>query len=111
MREAMIVRGIRRRLRHDHGILTARLGGDSRQAGWPDLLAVVPTTTTVNTEGYDKPIYSYTRHVYLEVKTKTGKLRANQVAMIEQLTKRGCEVHVVRSIQEGVEAVIGRDSE
>ena len=43
------------------------------------------------------------RHIWLEVKTKSGTLRKSQAAMHRQMQKKNQKVHVVRSAEEALE--------
>ena len=61
------------------------------QTGWPDLELFVPDQSFVSGES---------RPIFLEVKSKKGRLRDTQIEILEQLRDLACHVCVVRSIDE-----------
>ena len=61
------------------------------QTGWPDLELFVPDQFFVSGES---------RPIFLEVKSKKGRLRDTQIRILEQLRDLACHVCVVRSIDE-----------
>lgn len=67
----------------EYNILTRKLNAES-QRGWPDLILLLPNGTVI----------------FLEVKTKTGKLSKLQEYTIQEIKERKGNVHVVRSTEE-----------
>ena len=61
------------------------------QKGWPDLELFVPDQSFIS--GTGKPIF-------LEVKSKKGRLRETQIETLERLRDLACHICVVRSIDE-----------
>mgnify|MGYP003669924713 FL=1 len=61
------------------------------QTGWPDLELFVSDQSFISGTG---------RPIFLEVKSKKGRLRDTQIEILEQLRDLACHVCVVRSIDE-----------
>lgn len=91
--ESSLVRGIVRAIRRHHPHAYVRKFADQFTRGLPDLIAIVPRP--------DGP----GRVVFLEVKSPRGKTTAIQQAEHAAIRQAGCEVAVVRSAEEALEAV------
>jgi hypothetical protein len=66
-----------------HSILAVKTDSTSTR-GWPDLTAIFPTGETV----------------FVELKTKTGRLSESQKAIHSRIQQQGAIVYVVRTIEE-----------
>lgn len=67
----------------EYGILAFKTVAVGRR-GFPDLTLILPGGVVV----------------FIELKTKTGKLRPNQIIIRDKLLKQGANIHVIRSVEE-----------
>lgn len=65
------------------GVLAVKVDSTSRR-GWPDLTCVLPNGVVV----------------FVEVKTKTGRLSKLQAKTISEINSQGGYAHVVRSVEQ-----------
>lgn len=77
--------------------------------GWPDISGMVQVLGSyARGSPSTSPVWfpEYGQFVGLEVKTDTGKLSGDQIAMHERLRALGAKVQVVRSVREAVDFVM-----
>lgn len=91
------------------GVIPALYGTTKRfihlaEPGCPDLLVMVPGRSS----GLHMPIGS-ARFMWLEVKTKTGRLSKDQIDWHARAHANGVDVRVVRSISDAIDAVFFPD--
>ena len=71
-----------------NGILAVKTDSTSTR-GWPDLTVIFPSSTVV----------------FVELKTKTGRLSENQKQVHQRITKQGARVHVIRTIEQAQDLI------
>lgn len=83
-------------------IINARPFQTGLPKGFSDLLVISPTIITPEMIGQ-----LIARAGFLEIKTKTGRVRPEQVNFIEQMQKLGASAGIARSIDDAIQILKG----